>query len=328
MTTIEIYEAVARGEITAEQGAEIMMKERESQTMKAAIWNFLKSLNRSKIVNGVGAFFALAIPVLVVVGQNLPNSWKVTLLIASAIGVLTRAQYIFQKVVPLLDGSKVVQVSPPTIGHSPSLMSVVADTRDVPTEAAVPAKADDVKTGSIRPRDKGAISGWLLAVLAGIGLGLCVMFAWISTAGAQTVDPVPQLGWCSADGLTCVGPSLAVTLTRITADGKVQAGINPGICYGVTRDPSDAYAFGVDGCLAFALNQSGLGANVLSPALLFKINKFRAGISAEFTQAPGVGLSRVIGFAFGGGFDVQALTQPYAKAQAADVNARMQAVGK
>jgi hypothetical protein len=142
---------------------------------------------------------------------------------------------------------------------------------------------------------------------------LCSFAAFAPDASAQT--PSPQLGWCSADGLTCVGPSLAVTLTRITADGKVQAGINPGVCYGVTRDPSAPYAFGIDGCLAFALNQSGLGANVLSPALLFKLNKFRAGVSAEFTQAPGVGLSRVIGFAFGGGFDIQALTQPYAKAQ-------------
>ena len=128
----------------------------------------------------------------------------------------------------------------------------------------------------------------------------------------------PQLGWCSADGQTCVGPSLAVTLTRITADGKVQAGINPGVCYGVTRSPETAYAFGVDGCLAFALNQAGLGTNVLSPAVLFKINKFRAGMSAEFTQTPGVGLSRVIGFAFGGGFDLQALTQFYAKTQVRD----------
>jgi hypothetical protein len=120
--------------------------------MKSTIWNFLKSLNRSKIVNGIGAFFALAIPVLVIVGQSLPPTWKIALIVAAAIGVLSRAQYVFQKVVPLLDGSKVVQVSPPTIGHSPSLMSVVADTRDVPTEAAVPAKADDVKTGSIRPK--------------------------------------------------------------------------------------------------------------------------------------------------------------------------------
>lgn len=141
-------------------------------------------------------------------------------------------------------------------------------------------------------------------------------YALLAASQAHAQTPSPQLGWCSADGQTCVGPSLAVTLTRITADGKVQAGVNPGACYGVTRNPSEPYAYGVDGCLAFALNQAGLGTNIMAPALLFKINKFRAGVSAEFTQEPGVGLSRVIGFAFGGGFDIQALTQPYAKAQA------------
>jgi hypothetical protein len=110
-----------------------------------ALWSFLKSLNRSKVVNGVGAFFALAIPVLVVVGQNLPNSWKVTLLVASAVGVLTRAQYIFQKVVPLLDGSSVIQVKPPSAGEVPSLISVAVD------PAAVMPSLDDIVTKNIRP---------------------------------------------------------------------------------------------------------------------------------------------------------------------------------
>ncbi len=137
-------------------------------------------------------------------------------------------------------------------------------------------------------------------------------------ARADVPAPVPQLGWCSADGQTCVGPSLALTLTRITSDGKVQAGINPGACFGVTRNPDAAYAYGVDGCLSFSLNQSGLGPNLVTPALLFKINKFRAGVDAQFTQAAGVPLSRVFGFVFGGGFDIQALTQPYAKAQATE----------
>jgi len=148
-TTFDIFEAVARGEITAEQGAEIMMQERESKTMKTTLWNFLKSLNRSKVVNGVGAFFALAIPVLVVVGQNLPNSWKVTLLIASAIGVLTRAQYIFQKVVPLLDGSEVVQVKPPAAGVLPALLSVASDPGQVTTNTASVVPIAPMQTGDV-----------------------------------------------------------------------------------------------------------------------------------------------------------------------------------
>lgn len=99
---------------------------------------FVATLNRSKVVNGVGAFFALAVPVLVVVGQNLPPGWKVTLLVASAVGVLSRAQYIWQKVVPLLDGSSVVQVRPPTESGTPSLVSVAVDPAQVPKQPAAP----------------------------------------------------------------------------------------------------------------------------------------------------------------------------------------------
>jgi hypothetical protein len=100
------------------------------------LWAFIAALNRSKVVHGIGAFFALAVPVLIVVGQNLPPTWKVTLLIAAAAGVLSRAQYIWQRVVPLLDGSQVVQVKPPAIGVVPSLMAVVADVEAAPDPAA------------------------------------------------------------------------------------------------------------------------------------------------------------------------------------------------
>ena len=106
-----------------------------------AVLNFLKTLNRSKVVNGIGAFFALAIPVLVVVGQNLPAGWKVTLVIASVLGVLSRAQYIFMKVVPLLDGSSVVQVKPPVLsyGAQASLVSVAVNPSDLPKGSTIGA---------------------------------------------------------------------------------------------------------------------------------------------------------------------------------------------
>jgi hypothetical protein len=137
MTTMEVFNAVAAGKMTAEQGANLLMNQRDERDPMTAIWNFLKKLNRSKIVNGIGAFFALAIPVLVVIGQNLPAGWKVTILIAGLVGVLTRAQYIFQKVIPLLDGSSVVQIKPPSIsGAQPSLVSVAVDPTDLPKGAA------------------------------------------------------------------------------------------------------------------------------------------------------------------------------------------------
>lgn len=101
----------------------------------AAIWKQVQALNRSKVVNGIGAFFALAIPTLIVFQQNLPPTWKVTLLVASAVGVLSRAQYIWQKVVPLLDGSSVVQVKPPTVPGAKSLSQVAANPFSDPTKS-------------------------------------------------------------------------------------------------------------------------------------------------------------------------------------------------
>lgn len=115
MTTAQIFEAVAASRMTPEEGASMMLENRNGKgTMFTKILNFLKTLNRSKVVNGIGAFFALVIPVLLVIVKGLPPAWSVTLLIASVVGVLSRAQYIFQQVVPLLDGSSVVQVKPPT----------------------------------------------------------------------------------------------------------------------------------------------------------------------------------------------------------------------
>jgi hypothetical protein len=144
--------------MTPEQGAAIMMQGRETHTMQA-IWNFIKTLNRSKVVNGIGAFFALAIPVLVVIGQNLPASWKVTLLVASAVGVLSRAQYLWQKVIPLLDGSSVVQVKPPSQAGTPSLVSVAMDPSQVATNRAsvipmapMPVQSEDDITKPIPPK--------------------------------------------------------------------------------------------------------------------------------------------------------------------------------
>jgi hypothetical protein len=101
-----------------------------------AILNFLAKLNRSKVVNGITAFFALGIPVATLFKDSLPPTWKATILIAGIVGVLTRGQFIFQKVVPLLDGSTVVQIKPPSIGGARlSLVTVAVDPTDLPKSA-------------------------------------------------------------------------------------------------------------------------------------------------------------------------------------------------
>ena len=119
------------------------------KALLSAIWKQVQALNRSKVVNGIGAFFALAVPVLIVVGQNLPANWKIAMLVASAVGVLSRAQYIWQKVVPLLDGSSVVQVKPPAAGVFPALLSVASDPGQVTTNTASVVPIAPMQTGDV-----------------------------------------------------------------------------------------------------------------------------------------------------------------------------------
>ncbi len=135
MTNMEIFIATAARRMSPEEGARMMLENRNGKGPMTAILNFIKALNRSKVVNGIAAFFALGIPVVTLFKDNLPPTWRVTILIAAVLGVLSRAQYIFMKVVPLLDGSSVVQVKPPTptsvSGVQPSLVSVAADPKTV-----------------------------------------------------------------------------------------------------------------------------------------------------------------------------------------------------
>jgi hypothetical protein len=112
------------------------------------ITDFIKTLNRSKVVHGVGAFLAIAIPTLLMIKAEMPAESTITVFVSSVVGVLSRAQFIWQKVVPLLDGSSVIQVKPPTAGiTTPSLVMVASD----PSKVAVPKQSDDAVTGNIRP---------------------------------------------------------------------------------------------------------------------------------------------------------------------------------
>jgi len=104
----------------------------------SAIWKAILALNRSKVVHAVGVFFAVGLPVLATLATDLPAEWKVTIWIGAALGVLSRAQFLWQKVVPLLDGSSVVQVKPPVVGAVPSLLSVAADVGAVPAAPTEP----------------------------------------------------------------------------------------------------------------------------------------------------------------------------------------------
>jgi hypothetical protein len=144
---MQIFEAVAARRMTPEDGASMMLDNRKKEGTMTAIWNFLKTLNRSKVVNGIAAFFGLVMPILALVLKWLPPDVGITLVVSSVFGVLSRAQYVFQEVVPLMDGSAVVQVKPPTpssvSGVQASLVSVAVNPQKVSPVPVVQAPMVD-----------------------------------------------------------------------------------------------------------------------------------------------------------------------------------------
>jgi hypothetical protein len=296
------------------------------------------SINETKIKSTIGFALAFVVaygPELVTWIGGLETSPKWLRDIAKGlgvfIGVLTSKNGVavlnwFTKapdVIPLLDGSAVVQVRPPTVPGGQSLSHVAVDptpfatntaavvplasmqTGDVPGKV-LPMVADDAPTGNIRPRDKGAISGWLLAVLAGIGLGLCVMFAWTSTAHAA--EPATRtfggcIIWQDDAHTICkleAGPTVAVTIGRYQ-DGKFSAGLLPGIGYGVVLAPAEWYAVGL---AAYGQLLVGNGQNQAALSGLFSFaNYVRFGIGQTWAEQPTGPALRSTAYLFGLGAD-------------------------
>lgn len=109
------------------------------EALLARIWKFIQTLNRSKLIHAGLFLGAVVLPALIAIEADLPSGTVIEMYLGTAIGILTRFNFFFQKVVPLLDGSQVVQVKPPVAGVMPSLYSVAANTRDVP----IPPKVTD-----------------------------------------------------------------------------------------------------------------------------------------------------------------------------------------
>ena len=70
MTNMEIFIATAARRMSPEEGARMMLENRNGKGPMTAILNFIKALNRSKVVNGIAAFFALGIPVVTLFKDN------------------------------------------------------------------------------------------------------------------------------------------------------------------------------------------------------------------------------------------------------------------
>ena len=275
----------------------------------AKLWALIAALNRSKVVNGIGAFFALAVPVLIVVGQNLPSTWKVTLLIASAVGVLSRAQYIWQKVVPLLDGSSVVQVKPPTVGVLPSLFSVASDTSKVPAVKPAPSEAPTPIEGNpiVRKKDAGRFETltWAIIVVALVGTLLCLWLI-VRPGVARADTPSPQLGGCFANGTLCVSPSVLVpaVIRFDTKESAFQLVPAFGGCYGISYRADQWWSPGADACVSVQLAKDW--PNQVIPAVMFKFMGIRAGVDLRLTQQTGLPLDKDLGILFSYGIDLGA----------------------
>jgi hypothetical protein len=121
----------------------------------ASLGDLLKTLNRSKVVHGITTGLVLALAVLVALHSGLPAGTKIEVDVGLLVALLTRVQYQWQKVIPLLDGSTVVQTSPPATGQTPSLVSVAEN----------PAQVLSRRTPYIPPVG--------LLLLIGIALGAC-----------------------------------------------------------------------------------------------------------------------------------------------------------
>lgn len=158
-----------------------------------AIWKQIAALNRSKITHGITLAFSASIAVLVLLNQSMTLGTKWEVEIGLLVATLTRFQFLWQRVVPLLDGSSVVQVSPPAVGTVSSLVSVAADPRALPKVDVIQqpdttsAKVAAAIVASSREKEKGSIAlSWrlavgMLAILLAISALVCVLGAGCKT---------------------------------------------------------------------------------------------------------------------------------------------------
>ena len=186
------------------------------------------------------------------------------------------------EVIPLLDGSAVVQVRPPTNSGQPALVSVAVNpgqvTGAVPTQSADPTPL----TIPIRPPSKGAIAlpGFVVVGIIAAVVALAVVLL-AGKANAQT----PQFGTCfGLEQKTCVGPAVAITVGEFNLKASKFSGvIVPGVGYGVTyQGPVQL------GAALYASFLVGQGQpNQLAPSLILSIaNYIQVGAGPEIIEQP------------------------------------------
>ena len=221
-------------------------------------------------------------------------------------------------VVPLLDGSSVVQVAPPRVGVAPSLFAVAANTKDVPQPAApVPSAEPTPVTTPIRPKQGGF--GVVACLILGAAIGL--LGIWIEAvvcehpalAETPSTVPSPQLGGCFDDGAICVSPSVLVPAVMRLDVTKSSFELVPALggCYGISYRADQWWSPGFDACLSVTLSKEM--PNQVTPALLFKFMGARVGADLRLTQVTGAPLDKNFGILFTYGIDLGASPSYMAK---------------
>lgn len=138
-------------------------------------------------------------------------------------------------------------------------------------------------------------------------LGL-VLFCFTLTASAEQ-----QFGGCVKDEALCFGPSVTISLGQFNfSTNKFSGGIIPGAGYGATYAPTEWYATGLAGYLAFTIGQDEPNQAIPSLILSFA-NYLRIGCGMSITETDGP-VKKDFRLLFGVGSDVGG-TPKYLKSQ-------------
>ena len=97
----------------------------------------------------------------------------------------------------------------------------------------------------------------------------------------------PEFGGCIRNGAVCFGPSATVTVGQFNfSTSKFSGGIVPGVGYGATYAPTEWYATGLAGYLAFTVGRGEPNQAIPSLMLSFA-NYLRLGAGVSVTETSG-----------------------------------------
>jgi opacity protein-like surface antigen len=157
----------------------------------------------------------------------------------------------------------------------------------------------------------------LKKIALAIAAALVLSILAAAPAVAQTpLAPTSQFGGCFSAGKICAGPSAAITIAAFNLKtSEFSGGVSPGIGYGLTYEPDQWYASGVDLYASLRLGQGQPNAATFSLMGHFA-NYIFVGVGPSITQGA-TGQSAIVQWSILGGFGVPiGGTAAYVKAAA------------